>query len=248
MSRIGKRYHIIKFSEEELKTIEECCSSVAVKRSDRDTKYLNTNEKSIDKGAIWGSPGAKPDPYRASDIYTICNDSILESLLMEKAQLANKETGWNLDINKIQKPQYSEYPEGGHYDWHTDQHILPVNEEVRKISMTLFLNNDDEYEGGELDLEIFGPAKDHNEETKVYRSFHCLPSDDTDCGVPMVNGKPIVNEGYIPEEKDENRYVSFKYKKGVAVFFQSCDWHRVRPVISGNRITLVGWFAGPPYV
>tara|TARA_B100001996_G_scaffold165434_1_gene126144 strand:- start:307 stop:1029 length:723 start_codon:yes stop_codon:yes gene_type:complete len=240
MSRIGKRYHIIKFSEEELKTIEECCSCVEEEKKNFGNEYYAASRL---RGP---SSKEKKDPYRVSDIYTIGGDTIMESLLMEKVQLVNKESGWNLDITRVQKPQHSEYPVGGHYDWHTDQHILPVNQEVRKISMTLFLNNDDEYEGGELDLEIFGPAKDHNEETKVYRTFHGLP--DGEGGIPFVNGKPLVNEGYIPEEKDENRYVSFKYKKGIAVFFPSCDWHRVRPVTSGTRRALVGWFAGPPYV
>tara|TARA_B100001996_G_C18540729_1_gene546820 strand:+ start:44 stop:802 length:759 start_codon:yes stop_codon:yes gene_type:complete len=250
-SRLGRRYFIYKFTDEELKTIEECCSDVEKKKNEYNAKYFNrsdkktVNEKFIDKGAIWGSPDAKPDPYRASDIYSICNDSILESLLMEKAQLANKEAFWNVDINRVQKPQYSDYPEGGHYDWHTDQFLMPVNQEVRKISMSLFLNDPDEYEGGELDLEVFGPAKDHNEETRTYKSFHGIPPDN--CPVPVGrDGKPIIK--YIPTEEENDRYVSFKYEKGVAVFFQSCDWHRVRPVTSGKRTTLVGWFAGPPYV
>ena len=161
-SRMGRRYFIYKFTDEELKTIEECCSDIEKQknnyratyfnRTDKtvNEKHFNLNEKYINKGAIWGAPNAKPDPYRESDIYSISNDSILESLLMEKAQLANKEAFWNVDINRIQKPQHSEYPEGGHYDWHTDQFLMPVNEEVRKISMTLFLNDPDEYEGGEL--------------------------------------------------------------------------------------------------
>ncbi len=255
-SRMGRRYFIYKFTDEELKTIEECCSDIEKQknnyratyfnRTDKtvNEKHFNLNEKYINKGAIWGAPNAKPDPYRESDIYSISNDSILESLLMEKAQLANKEAFWNVDINRIQKPQYSDYPEGGHYDWHTDQFLMPVNEEVRKISMTLFLNDPDEYEGGELDLEIFGPAKDHNEETKVYKTFHQIPPDD-DCPIPIGrDGEPVIK--YIPTITD--RYVSFKYEKGVAVFFQSCDWHRVRPVISGKRTTLVSWFAGPSYV
>ena len=49
--------------------------------------------------------------------------------------------------------QYTEYPEGGFYDWHVDnydncQHEPPV----RKISMTCLLSPENEFEGGDLEL------------------------------------------------------------------------------------------------
>ena len=73
---------------------------------------------------------------------------------------------------------------------------------VRKISMSLFLNED--YEGGDFDLEIYKPEVDP-------------------------------------------RYKSFKLPKGSAIFFQGDKWHRVRPVTSGVRKSIVAWFYGPPY-
>ena len=55
--------------------------------------------------------------------------------------------------------QYTEYPEGGFYDWHTDnydncQHEPPV----RKISMTCLLSPENEFEGGDLELVKPGQA------------------------------------------------------------------------------------------
>ena len=49
--------------------------------------------------------------------------------------------------------QYTEYPEGGFYEWHVDndvnfKHELPV----RKISMTCLLSPESEFEGGDLEL------------------------------------------------------------------------------------------------
>ena len=55
--------------------------------------------------------------------------------------------------------QYTEYPEGGFYDWHVDnydncQHEPPV----RKISMTCLLSPENEFEGGALELIKEGQA------------------------------------------------------------------------------------------
>ena len=88
------------------------------------------------------------------------------------------------------------------YDWHIDQHPKVMNGVVRKISMSLFLNED--YEGGEFDLEIYKP-------------------------------------------ESNPRYETFRLKKGDAIFFNSTTWHRVRPVTSGVRKSIVAWFTGPPY-
>ena len=54
--------------------------------------------------------------------------------------------------------QYTEYPEGGFYDWHVDNDVNCSHEPpVRKISMTLLLNDPSEFEGG--DLELMAPGK-----------------------------------------------------------------------------------------
>jgi PKHD-type hydroxylase len=49
--------------------------------------------------------------------------------------------------------QYTEYPEGGFYDWHIDSDVNGINEPpVRKISMTCLLSHESEFEGGGLEL------------------------------------------------------------------------------------------------
>ena len=55
--------------------------------------------------------------------------------------------------------QYTEYPEGGFYDWHVDNHISCEHEPpVRKISMTCLLSPENEFEGGDLELIKEGQA------------------------------------------------------------------------------------------
>ena len=62
------------------------------------------------------------------------------------------------DIRITENAQFTEYPEGGFYDWHMDCDINMAHEPpVRKISMTLLLNDPSEFEGGHL--ELGGPGK-----------------------------------------------------------------------------------------
>jgi PKHD-type hydroxylase len=52
-----------------------------------------------------------------------------------------------------EQAQYTEYQEGGFYDWHVDNDVNFVHEPpVRKISMTLLLSPESEFEGGDLEL------------------------------------------------------------------------------------------------
>ena len=62
------------------------------------------------------------------------------------------------DIQITENAQFTEYPEGGFYDWHMDCDVHMAHEPpVRKISMTLLLNHPSEFEGG--DLELMSPGK-----------------------------------------------------------------------------------------
>ena len=62
------------------------------------------------------------------------------------------------DIRITENAQFTEYPEGGFYDWHMDCDVNMQHEPpVRKISMTLLLNDPKEFEGG--DLELMAPGK-----------------------------------------------------------------------------------------
>ena len=49
--------------------------------------------------------------------------------------------------------QFTEYPKGGFYDWHMDADVMGINEPpVRKISMTILLSPQHEFEGGDLEF------------------------------------------------------------------------------------------------
>ena len=62
--------------------------------------------------------------------------------------------------------QYTEYPAGGFYDWHMDCDLIMAKEPpVRKISMTLVLSAENEFEGGGLEIakpnQIYKPKQGH---------------------------------------------------------------------------------------
>ena len=62
------------------------------------------------------------------------------------------------DVQITEQAQFTEYPEGGFYDWHMDCDVAMTHEPpVRKISMTLLLSPENQFEGG--DLELMAPGK-----------------------------------------------------------------------------------------
>ena len=65
------------------------------------------------------------------------------------------------DIQITEQAQFTEYPEGGFYDWHMDTDVnMQYEPPVRKISMTLLLSPENQFEGG--DLELMAPGKRAN--------------------------------------------------------------------------------------
>ena len=73
---------------------------------------------------------------------------------IEKIMKATNGNHFGFDGMQLTEPaQYTEYPEGGFYDWHVDNDINFQHEPtVRKISMTILLSPENEFEGGDLEL------------------------------------------------------------------------------------------------
>ena len=134
---------------------------------------VNYNAPSIDEwiesGVHSNSPltkeerltGQKPDyekniKARISENY-FTTEQWLYDLIWPYMLEANERSGWNLDISGAEAIQISRYKKGGFYKWHRDgvsdslsAYDQPNNPlmhgNVRKMSVSLMLNND--YEGG----------------------------------------------------------------------------------------------------
>ena len=152
------------------------------------------------QGQVGGGSGGTVDTKtRTSHISWIPFKKMIDMYKdIEKIMLKTNGNHFGFEGMRLTEPaQYTEYPEGGFYDWHIDNDINCAHEPpVRKISMTCLLSPENEFEGGDLE---------------------------------------IMSEGKVA-----------KLKQGQIVFFASFVRHRVKPVIKGNRKSLVMWFGGTP--
>ena len=108
-----------------------------------------------------GKPGAGTDTNkRVTTISWLPFDEMKEMYndinnFIQKANLNHFGFG---DVQITEQAQFTEYPEGGFYDWHMDCDVAMAHEPpVRKISMTLLLSPENQFEGG--DLELMAPGK-----------------------------------------------------------------------------------------
>jgi len=108
-----------------------------------------------------GKPGAGTDTNkRVTTISWLPFDEMKEMYndVNKFIQRANLNHFGFEDIQITEQAQFTEYPVGGFYDWHMDCDVNMAHEPpVRKISMTLLLSHENEFEGG--DLELMAPGK-----------------------------------------------------------------------------------------
>jgi len=107
-------------------------------------------------GQVGGGKGGTVDTQtRLSHISWIPFNVLPEMYkTLEKVMKQTNGNHFGFEGMQITEPaQFTEYSNGGFYDWHIDSDVECSKEPpVRKISMTLLLSRDDEFEGGGLEL------------------------------------------------------------------------------------------------
>ena len=75
---------------------------------------------------------------------------------------ANRLAGWNFEWDFSESCQFTKYGVGQYYGWHCDSWEVPYNKpkdpnshgKIRKLSVTISLNDPDEYDGGNLQFDF----------------------------------------------------------------------------------------------
>lgn len=132
------------FSREECHSIEKAAHKVEPHKGAINydsTKYDNVLEREL----------------RNSDVFFFGEKWIFERVQQSILQ-ANQDGQWNLNITNMEPLQFSEYGEGGYYDWHFDALGYPNGPDVRfpgmirKLSISVLMNDAADYEGGAFEV------------------------------------------------------------------------------------------------
>ena len=132
-------------------------------------------------------------------------DPWIYDLLYPYLNEANKKADWNFEVDWSETLQFTVYKKGGYYHWHRDAGVDSsyaykdrgenFDGKIRKISMTLLLNDPKDFEGGDLEFDYgrndLGEMKDTIQICKEARSQGTLvffPSFVNHRVVPVTKG------------------------------------------------------------
>ena len=155
---------------------------------------------------------------RKSDIVWM-NDRWIYKEIHPYIHQANREAGWNFEWDWSESCQFTKYGVGQQYGWHCDSWDKPYDKpddlnshgKIRKLSVTISLNDPTEYEGGNLEFDFRNQVDWERNKKKAIKSCEEIRS------------------------------------RGSIIVFPSFCWHRVAPVTSGTRYSLVIWNLGRPF-
>jgi len=155
---------------------------------------------------------------RKSDIVWM-NDRWIYKEIHPYIHQANREAGWNFEWDWSESCQFTKYGVGQYYGWHCDSWDRPYNKpndlnshgKIRKLSVTISLNDPTEYVGGNLEFDFRNQVDWERNKKKAIKSCEEI--------------RP----------------------RGSIIVFPSFCWHRVAPVTSGTRYSLVIWNLGRPF-
>jgi PKHD-type hydroxylase len=127
------------------------------------------------------------------------SDVWIYDILWPYLHSANKSAGWNFDINYCEPLQFGIYKNKGHYDWHQDT-MEDDTPPIRKLSLSLILNDSSEFIGGEFKFSINRKSHVVNE-LKDAGSIIIFPSFLYHKVLPVTNGSRYSLVGWFKGPK-----------------------------------------------
>jgi PKHD-type hydroxylase len=107
-------------------------------------------------GQVGGGKGGTVDTQTRLSHISWIPFNVLPEMYKTLDQVMRTTNGNHFGFEGMQiteQAQFTEYSDGGFYDWHIDSDVNCANEPpVRKISMTCLLSDEKDFEGGGLEL------------------------------------------------------------------------------------------------
>ena len=184
------------------------------------------------------------------------SNTIIDSIIKlgEEKQISNAEVFDGDKSEKTRKTKVSWIKEDeisiSPFSYEEQAGTTPLNDIITKVNKTAGWNfklhgfepfqysiyeKDDHY-----DWHIDSHAKPYDDGLIRKLSFTlCLSDDYTGGNFELCKPNP---------KPEKHLYEKFELKKGAMIIFPSFIWHKVNPILSGVRKTLVGWVVGKPFV
>jgi len=185
--------------------------------------YANSQEEVMARTGGYGDKKLNKDQVknmqtkRKSDLVWL-DDTWIYKELHPYVHKANKNAGWNFDWERSESCQFTKYKHNQYYDWHCDSWDKPYDK------------------------------PNTNEHGRIRKlSMTCQLTD----GSEYTGGELEFDfRNYDPHMRDESQHLRRAKEilpKGSIIVFPSFVWHRVKPVTSGTRYSLVVWHLGKPF-
>ena len=145
------------------------------------------------------------------------NDNWIYKEIMPFVKAANQNAGWNFQFDFTESCQFTNSKLNQYYEWHCDSWNKPYS-------------TNDNTNGKIRKLSMTCQLTDGSEYTGGELEFDF--------------------RNYDPPMRDEEKHLSRCNEilsKGSIIVFPSFVWHRVKPVTSGTRYSLVAWHLGNPF-
>ena len=187
--------------------------------------YANQQEETMARTGGYGDKKLSKEEVkdlkrkRNSDLVWL-NDTWIYKELHPYVHEANRNAGWNFDWERSESCQFTKYKLNQYYDWHCDSWDKPYQRD-----------------------DVNNP--EHGRIRKL--SMTCQLTD----GSEYTGGELEFDfRNYDPHMRDEDKHLRRAKEilpKGSIIVFPSFVWHRVKPVTSGTRYSLVVWHLGRPF-